>query len=595
MDRLLLIEKSRKQARVGLEALRDSLARLSFLPRDPEESALTERLHHIRKLVTDNLIFRLGEGYVAPVIAVLAGGTGVGKSTLFNTLAGKKVSEISVKRPCTTAPLVYHHRDHSDALAGPSFLPGYARGQEKVDSDGKGVVLVPHSDDALHNVILIDSPDFDSVSDRNRDLSEDLLRLADLIVYVVNPEKYADDEVWRVIRKIGGMGHRTLFLFNRAHGEKDEAVQHFRELLLEAEIPAQVQVIFEWPDVASDGRISDPGSESRLRETLARLVVGDKEGQVRAEALHGAWEDVRTGLEKAILPAFRSDADLVRSLEKRMEKEWREAERRILKEVSLEQSADRQRASEVLRANLFDLVNLAERKIFGPVGMWIEKWTGSLRKRFASTEQGIRSSLDAGHEGNRAAIRRHLREATDRIRTFLEADPRGKAIIRSEDWSALQLPDEEIDRFYDAKFQTYETWLRDEFNALAKKAKSGKSAQLAVLQIVYLTLMVGGMAHTGGAITLVEGVVAGPILMALDRLFVKAIDWEVVEELQKKAREQFRTIFPELVAEQIQKGAELFESLEAKSAAAPEAAGILDQTENGIDPLVEALKGGQGK
>lgn len=593
MDRLLAIERGRKEARLRLKGLSEALCRAAFLPGQPGDARLEADLHHIRRVVSDNLIFRLGDGFGAPVIAVFAGGTGVGKSTLVNTIAGRRVSEISVKRPCTTSPLVYHHKAHRETLAGPSFLPGYDKGDLEAETGGKGVVLSSHDDDSLRDIILIDSPDFDSVSERNRDLSEDILRVADLVLYVVNPEKYADDEVWQVIRKIRGGGRRAVFLFNRAEDESDEAVEHFRELLREADVDGDLEIIFEWRDVSMDGRIKDPGSARRIREVLADLVHGGEEGRVRGEVLRGAWEEVRSTLERKVLPILRSDADLVRELEARMKREWSEAERRILEEARLEHAGDRQRASEILRANLFDIVHALEKKVFGPVTMWIRRWSGTLAKRLGRTEEGIRSSLRSCHDGNRGAIRRHLREGADRVRAFLAADARGKAILETDGWQGGLLTEEAIDSTYEKKRSDYEAWLREEFEALTRQVKAGRSFQLAVLQILYLVLLLGTMATTGGAITLAEGLLAGPIIMLLDRLFVKAIDWEVVERLHKRARERFQEIFPEIVAEQLAMGASLCESLREGSAAAAELGGLLNSVDDQVGPLVDALTAGE--
>ena len=110
MDRLAIIEKGRPQARKSLQALVEVLSRASFLPGAPGDEQLARSLEDAGKEVSFGLLTRLGERFDTALVVVFAGGTGVGKSTLLNTVAGRRISDTSVKRPCTTAPLVYHHR-----------------------------------------------------------------------------------------------------------------------------------------------------------------------------------------------------------------------------------------------------------------------------------------------------------------------------------------------------------------------------------------------------------------------------------------------------------------------------------------------------
>src|SRR5947208_16750200 len=81
------------------------------------------------------------------LIIMLMGGTGVGKSTLLNALAGGAIAQASFVRPTTRDPVVYYHR---------SVRP------ERLDRTLQHCRLVPHDRPALEHQILVDTPDLDS-------------------------------------------------------------------------------------------------------------------------------------------------------------------------------------------------------------------------------------------------------------------------------------------------------------------------------------------------------------------------------------------------------------------------------------------------
>ncbi|MCS6977345.1 MAG: 50S ribosome-binding GTPase [Gemmatales bacterium] len=117
---------------------------------------------------------------------VLMGGTGVGKSTLLNALAGAPIAHASGERPTTRDPVVYHHR--SLAL-------------EHLEAPLRGCLAVPHDRSALENKIIVDTPDLDSTELANRARLEAVLPVADLVIYVGSQEKYHDRLGWELFRK----------------------------------------------------------------------------------------------------------------------------------------------------------------------------------------------------------------------------------------------------------------------------------------------------------------------------------------------------------------------------------------------------------
>lgn len=139
---------------------------------------------------------------------VFIGGTGTGKSTLFNALIGQPLSETGVERPKTGGPLAYAHRS-TPIQQGFPFAPA---GSERISIDrvppsgfsgmpGRLLVL-DHDREELSHLVIVDTPDLDSLELKNRRMVEDLQLLADMVIFVASQEKYADEVPFRFLSRL---------------------------------------------------------------------------------------------------------------------------------------------------------------------------------------------------------------------------------------------------------------------------------------------------------------------------------------------------------------------------------------------------------
>jgi energy-coupling factor transporter ATP-binding protein EcfA2 len=120
------------------------------------------------------------------LVVMLMGGTGVGKSTLLNALAGGAVAQASFTRPTTRDPVVYYHA---------SVKP------ERFDSALGHCRLVPHDRPSLLQKVIVDTPDLDSNDIANREKLTALLPVADVVLYVGSQEKYHDQLGWELFKE----------------------------------------------------------------------------------------------------------------------------------------------------------------------------------------------------------------------------------------------------------------------------------------------------------------------------------------------------------------------------------------------------------
>ena len=152
-----------------------------------------------------------------PLVVGLFGGTGVGKSSLLNRLAGADIARTGVVRPTSMEITAYLHRDiHLDAL--PDHFDATSFSANK------------HTNEALADVMWVDMPDFDSTETDNRDQVLQWLPHIDLLVYVVTPERYKDAEGWRMMLE-SGYRHAWLFVINQWDRAQPVQYSDFSSLL----------------------------------------------------------------------------------------------------------------------------------------------------------------------------------------------------------------------------------------------------------------------------------------------------------------------------------------------------------------------------
>ncbi|MEM7167441.1 MAG: GTPase [Planctomycetota bacterium] len=130
----------------------------------------------------------------------LLGGTGVGKSTLLNAIAGTEISRPGDRRPTTERAVSYRHREDP----APAWLLA-----DDVTPNTK-----PHGVDSLRGVLLLDLPDLDSFERGHRQLVHRALPHLDLLLVVTNGEKYGDQVLYDEIEQLPQAPRNLVFVLN---------------------------------------------------------------------------------------------------------------------------------------------------------------------------------------------------------------------------------------------------------------------------------------------------------------------------------------------------------------------------------------------
>jgi hypothetical protein len=192
----------------------------------------------------------------APVLTVVGGSTGAGKSTVVNSLVRAPVTPSGVLRPTTRSPVLVCHPEDLRWFSDVRVLPELTR-TSGAGTDHRTLQLVtsPSLDKGL---AFLDAPDIDSVVAANRRLAAQLLAAADLWLFVTTAARYADAVPWDVLETAHERGTSLAVLLDRVPpGAEDDIAAHLRHMLAAhglAEAP-----LFVVPETTlQDGLLPEP-------------------------------------------------------------------------------------------------------------------------------------------------------------------------------------------------------------------------------------------------------------------------------------------------------------------------------------------------
>ncbi|MGO2701860.1 MAG: GTPase, partial [Cellulosimicrobium funkei] len=258
-----------------------------------------------RRLLTqldEHLLPRLRE-LSSPAIVVIAGSTGAGKSTLYNSLLGEEVSQAGVLRPTTREPvLAFNPLDADVIVEGP-----VTRVARVIDHDG-----VPRGTG------LLDAPDLDSLLSENRDTASLLLEAADLWLFVTTASRYGDALPWQALSGAKERGASVAMVLNRVPREtlttiRGDLLQRLRDHGMDG-VP-----LFVVPDVGPHEGLLDRSVVAPVARWLTMLAGPDRSRAVIVRTLKGslaALPDWVTGVSDAVEEQVEAAADLRSAVER---------------------------------------------------------------------------------------------------------------------------------------------------------------------------------------------------------------------------------------------------------------------------------------
>jgi len=270
----------------ALVRLRDALQRATLpleLPGvDERRVARVEMIDQLEDYVLPRLV-----QIDAPLLTVVGGSTGAGKSTLVNSLVGTRVTAPGVLRPTTRSPVLVHNPADADWFGQDRILPDLER-TAHATTDPNALQLVA-STSLPPGLAVLDAPDIDSVEERNRVLAAQLLAAADLWLFVTSAARYADQVPWDFLKQAADRSAAVAIVLDRTPAAAvAEVSSHLARMLTVRGLRDSPLFAVREGNVDNDGLL--PASDvAEIKEWLGALAAdADARSRVVKQTLEGA-------------------------------------------------------------------------------------------------------------------------------------------------------------------------------------------------------------------------------------------------------------------------------------------------------------------
>ena len=518
--------------------LSETLVELSLSVELPgAESARSQAASAVQQL-DDYVLPRLRD-VDAPVLAVVGGSTGAGKSTLVNSLVGSEVSRPGVLRPTTRSPVLVHHPDARRWFSDDRILPGLSRGDGGSSESSVHLSLVS-LDTVPTALALLDAPDIDSVVDANRAMAAQLLDAADLWLFVTTAARYGDAVPWEFLRRAVARGVAVGVVLNRVPpGAGAEIGPHLDEMLRAEGLGlAPTFTVEEQP--LTDGRL--PAHAVQPITSWIHSLAADQEARAELirRSLHGTIAELATRSERVAV-AIQYQDEMVSWFDDRA----RDAFQRAVWNIAVDVRDGTVMRGEVL-SRWQDVVGTGEllRSLQSSIGRFRDRITSAVTRRPPNAER-FQGAVTSGVE---AVVLERVAEAIDEIVGQWRSQQAGSALLAECELRGVDLtrPSPDLAQRTERMVRDWQAGLVD----LLRRESVGKQRSAKVLSYgvngLALVLMVGVFAQTGG-LTGAEVAIAGGSSAMGQKLVEALLGEQAVRRLTAQAREELEQRIDELL------------------------------------------------
>ena len=492
----------------------------------------------------------------APVLVVVGGSTGSGKSTLVNSLLGRNVSRAGAVRPTTRRPVLICSPQQRDWFMSDRVLPRLAK-SEGSGGDSLDAITIAVEETLWPTVGIVDAPDIDSVEDGNRRLASELLDGADLWVFVTTAARYADAVAWKHLEEAGSRGLRVAIVLNRVPVGAAEEVREDLASLARQRGLGEVMIVTVEEQPLTDGRLP----AAAIAPIGAYLESIGRDAQERAAI-------VRRSLSGAVSSSLQETAHALEAARER-NREFEAASEDVRQLISsYAREASSSSSDDVLRGEV-------SARIAEVLGSW------DMTKTVSRVFSGLSSRLMGAIRGQAAPdvqVQRDLtgglaqRLADQYHRAWQESVRRARSLVDTSSFDEFL----DVDAVAQRARCVAQEWTSEVTELIRAQAESSRvSGRMLAggINVVTVSLMVAAFTMTGG-LTGVEVGIAGASA-ALSQTVLEAYFGErTVRSLAEQARDALERLA----------AASLSDVVEPVSA-------LLDRSDEGVrlDALEQAL------
>jgi len=466
----------------------------------------------------------------APVLAVVGGSTGAGKSTLVNSLIGQVVSEPGVLRPTTRSPVLIHHPADAEWFAGDRVLPGMARssGDSPGGIEGPGQIRLVAADTVPQGLTILDAPDIDSVVEANRELATQLLAAADLWLFVTTAARYADAVPWDFLQSASDRSTAVAVVLDRAPADTiDDITGHLAQMLLERGLGDSP--LFSIKETVVDGNGMLPTEVvASIKDWLIDLAAdAEARSAVVRRTLHGAVTAM-TKKTPAFAKAVRAQADTLVELRSTAESAYD----RAVKDVAKATQDGTMLRGEVL-ARWQEFVGTGE--LLKGLQTNVGRARDKVRAAVVGKPPPTRDLKDAVESGLESLLREHAEAAAERAEESWQSTAPGRQLLATGDRDMGRMSKE----FPAEASRAVREWQGFVLELVRKEGADKRSTARILAYGVNglgLALMIVIFASTAGLTGAEVGVGAGTAVVG-QKLLEAVFGDQAVRTLATKARE----------------------------------------------------------
>lgn len=528
----------------SLEHAKQLLQATSLPLATPSAPQQREMVHRAVAQLDDYVLPRI-RSLDAPLLAVVGGSTGAGKSTLVNALVGHPVTRSGAIRPTTRRPLLIHHPDDAAAFTSQRVLPHLARirgtkmdpqvvGQRPAGADGQvedvnSLVLLGDAS-IPQGLALLDAPDVDSISDENRALAAQLLSAADLWLFVTTSNRYADAVPWTLLRNAAGRDITVAVVLDRVQAASAEEITQDLRRMLDQEGLDQAPIFVVEESPLNELGMLPPHVVAPLHEWLQKLGQDSQaRSEIAARTLGGAVRELaQTTLKTA--DAVESQHNTEEHLRREVVSAFRDAQGSIL---------DSTKDGTLLRGEVLarwqDFVGTGEffRNLEVGIGRMRDRVTAFFKGQPAPEIQ-VEEAIETGLQ---AVIVEHTARAGELAERRWRDETSGQVLLAGRDLGAL--PED----FADQAAEQIRGWQSDVMLMIQQEG-AGKRTRARAMSLgvnaLAVILMIAVFSTTGGLTGLEVGIAGGSGVVGT-KLLEAVFGEDAVRRMSEQARKNLDT------------------------------------------------------
>ena len=466
------------------------------------------------------------------------GGTGTGKSTLFNAFCNKPLSATGVERPKTAGAVAYTHRHCSLDQAFPFSeiqLEPMVLEEIGIPYAGKPgrLTIIDSGEQIASHLVLVDTPDLDSVEEQNHRIAKDLYDLSDAVVFVASQEKYADEVLHNFLMKVLKDRKPCFFVLNKASLEttREEILKALQTRGLDIHGSRLWLIPHTSPGIYD--KIAEQRSFTRLKDSFFQAFAKEQARNQRAIAHTRAIKRLKKDLAR-VQELLARETHAAEAWLRQLEEMTHQASLAYLHDQKerFSKTSSQYLSAEIRKLfSRYDLL-AKPRRFVREIMTAPLRITGLYKKKNSADRQAglLKVQENVAFAPIQETLSKYNRSVLLKLSPAEETSPLFKA-LRDPD---LALTEEETRHYILEAQEDLARWLEETFEALSKGISKKKKLGIHSTSILWGILIVTFNVVVGGGFTMLDAALDS----ALGPFVTKgAVEVFAYHEIRKIARE----------------------------------------------------------